>query len=279
MIEKWVIRSYSGETVSGVRIGSWTDWDIPTQTLGNLGGVVQTTGGVDYAYQRGCVDPAFDPACLDPERRFGATGLLGYYTSSEKQVDPDVNHTGLFGSHVNLDCDLFEESRPEFIVDSVWSWLNRNSMDVNNSEDGDQQVLLSYGSFDIYPTDTLVIWTVYASVYDGDENTLQAVVNSAYSWYLDNRHRVGTCGGCCGVYTGSITGNVNCDEEGKLTLSDITRLIDYVYISKSALCCYANGNTNGSTDCKITLSDITTLIDAVYISKTDPEPCLPLCEQ
>ncbi len=83
---------------------------------------------------------------------------------------------------------------------------------------------------------------------------------------------------CCGQYTGGITGNANCSEDGNLTLSDITRLIDRVYVSKESLCCEATGNTNGSTDCAITLSDITVLIDAVYISKTPPAGCMPECE-
>jgi hypothetical protein len=86
------------------------------------------------------------------------------------------------------------------------------------------------------------------------------------------------CDGCCGLYTGGITGNANCSEDGKLTLSDITRLIDRVYISKAALCCEATGNTNGSADCKHTLSDITRLIDTVYISKFSPADCMQECE-
>lgn len=86
------------------------------------------------------------------------------------------------------------------------------------------------------------------------------------------------CSGCCGVYTSGITGNANCSDDGKLTLSDITKLIDRVYISKDPLCCEANGNTNADAECKITLSDITILIDAVYISKTDPQACMIECE-
>jgi hypothetical protein len=78
---------------------------------------------------------------------------------------------------------------------------------------------------------------------------------------------------CCGLYTGGFTGNTNCDEDGQITLSDITRLIDRAYISKEPLCCEANGNTNGSEDDKITLSDISRLIDQIYISKELTEPC------
>ncbi len=84
--------------------------------------------------------------------------------------------------------------------------------------------------------------------------------------------------GCCGVYTGGFTGNANCSDDGKLTLSDITRLIDRVYISNDPLCCEAAGNTNASVDCKITLSDITVLIDAVYVSNAQPADCMPECE-
>jgi hypothetical protein len=78
---------------------------------------------------------------------------------------------------------------------------------------------------------------------------------------------------CCGIYTAGYTGNTNCSADGKLTLSDISHLIDRVYISKAPLCCEANGNTNGSEDDKITLSDITQLIDRVYISKEHTAAC------
>ena len=92
------------------------------------------------------------------------------------------------------------------------------------------------------------------------------------------------CEGCCGFFTDppGLTGNANCSEDGKLTLSDISRMIDFLYISKAALCCYAAGNTNGSWDdgdCKITLSDISRLIDALYISKQPPADCMPDCER
>ncbi len=76
-----------------------------------------------------------------------------------------------------------------------------------------------------------------------------------------------------------LTGNTNCSADGKRTLSDITKLIDNVYISKEPLCCVASGNTNGSLDCKLTLSDITKLIDAVYISKQVTEACMSSCEE
>jgi hypothetical protein len=78
---------------------------------------------------------------------------------------------------------------------------------------------------------------------------------------------------CCGLYYEGYTGNVNCSEDGLVTLSDITGLIDHIYISKQELCCHLNGNTNGSPDWLLTLDDITRLIDHVYISRAPTALC------
>ena len=78
---------------------------------------------------------------------------------------------------------------------------------------------------------------------------------------------------CCGLYTGGYTGNTNCSPDGKRNLSDITRLIDYVYIDQVSLCCPANGNTSGDEEGKINLIDITELIDHVYINQNETAAC------
>ena len=75
---------------------------------------------------------------------------------------------------------------------------------------------------------------------------------------------------CC---IGPFTGNTDCDPDDKTSLSDVTRLIDRVYLSKAPLCCEAEGNTDGDPDSKLSLSDITLLIDHVYLSKRQTAPC------
>ncbi len=79
---------------------------------------------------------------------------------------------------------------------------------------------------------------------------------------------------CCGLFSGGYTGNANCSDDGKITLSDITVMIDRVYVSKEKLCCDMSGNVNQSQDGNITLSDITLVIDHVYISKAPTTPCM-----
>jgi hypothetical protein len=75
---------------------------------------------------------------------------------------------------------------------------------------------------------------------------------------------------CC---SGDYSGNTNCDWQYKRNLADITRLIDYVYVSHNPLCCLWEGNTNGDVDHKINLADVTRLIDHVYVSLLETAPC------
>jgi hypothetical protein len=119
------------------------------------------------------------------------------------------------------------------------------------------------------------------TTHDGDQAHLFDNVARARAWAAD--YLLPVCG-CCGQFTDppGMTGNTNCSEDGKMTLSDVSRLIDYLYISKEPLCCYASGNTNGSWDdgdCKITLGDVSRLIDHLYISKLPTEACMLECEQ
>ena len=78
------------------------------------------------------------------------------------------------------------------------------------------------------------------------------------------------CWNCC---IGEHAGNTDCDSEDKRNLADITTLIDFVYLSKKALCCESEGNVDGDIAKKINLADITKLIDHVYLSKKPVAAC------
>ena len=68
----------------------------------------------------------------------------------------------------------------------------------------------------------------------------------------------GTC--CVGQ-----TGNVDCSGEEQPDISDITRLIDYLYLSHGALCCAEEADVDKSGG-EPDISDITYLIDHLYLS-------------
>lgn len=106
---------------------------------------------------------------------------------------------------------------------------------------------------------------VVASNYDGSISpSISILYNTGAGGQLRN---------CCGQFTTGLTGNIDCDSEGRRNLADITRLIDHVYITKADLCCEKNGNIDGDSSGNKNLADITRLIDHVYISKSETAPC------
>jgi PKD repeat protein len=76
-------------------------------------------------------------------------------------------------------------------------------------------------------------------------------------------------GGCCM----NLTGNVDCDPADGTDISDLTALIDNLYISLAPLCCTEEANVDGDPAGGIDISDLTALIDYLYISFTPPAPC------
>lgn len=74
---------------------------------------------------------------------------------------------------------------------------------------------------------------------------------------------------CC---VGS-TGNVDCDPANGVDISDLSALIDNLYISFAALCCVESANIDGDTEAGIDISDLSALIDYLYISFTPPAAC------
>lgn len=70
-----------------------------------------------------------------------------------------------------------------------------------------------------------------------------------------------------------ITGDVNCSGDYEPDISDIVRLIDYLYMSKLPLCCPEEAETNGDCDAEPDISDIVRIIDYLYLPTHTP--CVP----
>ena len=67
------------------------------------------------------------------------------------------------------------------------------------------------------------------------------------------------------------TGNVDCDPGDGADISDLSALIDNLYISFTPLCCPKEANTDGQPGTDI--SDLSALIDFLYISFTPTAAC------
>ena len=76
------------------------------------------------------------------------------------------------------------------------------------------------------------------------------------------------CESCCI----GVTGNVDCSTEEVPDISDITRLIDYLYLTHTELCCPDEADVDisgGEPD----ISDITYLIDYLYLTHKPLPDC------
>jgi hypothetical protein len=68
-----------------------------------------------------------------------------------------------------------------------------------------------------------------------------------------------------------LTGNVDCDGSDGVDISDLTALIDFLYVSFTPLCCDAEANTDGQTG--LDIADLSALIDYLYISFNPSAAC------
>ncbi len=66
-------------------------------------------------------------------------------------------------------------------------------------------------------------------------------------------------------------GNVDCDPLNQIDISDLSRLIDNLFISFDPLCCVEEANCDA--DAGVDISDLSTLIDFLYISFTPLPGC------
>lgn len=110
-------------------------------------------------------------------------------------------------------------------------------------------------------------------VNDPDADGLCAVVDNCPTVSNPNQadaNHDGTGDACCCVGT---TGNVDCDELNGVDISDLSAMIDNLYISLAPLCCPKEANVDGDPEGGVDISDLSALIDFLYISFTPPALC------
>jgi hypothetical protein len=103
----------------------------------------------------------------------------------------------------------------------------------------------------------------YVSYHQINAATSQAEVNLARVRFTEN---VEPC-----VCIGS-TGNIDCAPDDSVTMSDLTVLIDYLFVSLSPLCCEAEAYLDDMAE--VSMGDLTVLVDHLFITF---EP-LPTCQ-
>jgi hypothetical protein len=81
-----------------------------------------------------------------------------------------------------------------------------------------------------------------------------------------------TIGGCCK----NLVGNVNNDVNDDVDISDLTALVNYLFVTFDPLPCLAEANTSGDAACDVDISDITALVNSLFVT-FDPLPACMAC--
>jgi hypothetical protein len=79
---------------------------------------------------------------------------------------------------------------------------------------------------------------------------------------------------CCA----GLTGNINGDAGDNVDISDLTTLVNYLFVTYQPLPCPSEANVNGDAGCNIDISDLTTLVNHLFVTFQTPAPCLSACE-
>lgn len=77
------------------------------------------------------------------------------------------------------------------------------------------------------------------------------------------------CHPCCA----GLTGNIDCDPGDIVNLSDLTLLVNHLFVTFEPLCCHLEANTDGDEQGIVELSDLTRLINALFVTYEPVAPC------
>ncbi|MDD5425354.1 MAG: hypothetical protein PHN52_02545 [candidate division Zixibacteria bacterium] len=257
VIQGMRLYSYDGFNHEGLYIGNAVDWDIPSDNN------VDNTGGYDVTrkliYQQGW---EFDgQGCQANDARFGGMAFIGYYLNDSCLVDTATQPYGAYtASNV-----VYIYPNGTFVPTELLENMAQAGYRTGGDYEDQHSVMTCFADYTLLANDTLMLYTVLSSVPEGDLTTLTGNINKAKKWF--NSHVSPRCSCCVGY-----TGNIDCSESEAPDISDISRLIDFLYLSHLPLCCKEETDTDGSGG-DPDISDITALIDHLYLSHKDLAIC------
>ena len=249
---------------TNLQIGDITDWNVPS---------IHDKLNKHYAEARfvrvrgtegGTVN------CAPMATRFAADLPIRSYFTSRPECSVDT----LFGQFtISNENDLANNQHGSntgiIHPDTAWSRNGAfNAIGTIGPDSIDLRTVTTWRhNFSIAPADTFVTVMAHIAIQNGTVQDLLAATRTACSWYQNNFTAGCVICGCCK----DRRGNVDCDPNDSFDIGDLTRLVDYCFISYYPLCCFAEADMapDGSAD----IADITVCVDKLFISFGD----LPTC--
>ncbi len=276
------IFSYDGAAHNGLVIGEAYDWDIPSDTGSKNSAGTDPLTDMIYMVGGEYDEPNGDGLeCTDNDTRYGGSARLGYYTQAEWNADSSVMHTDpIYGGYTEFNEDFVYPTGGFVPLELYRNMMNNMGLNAQPSSSVDDQhaVLTFFDNYNLGATDTLIIWTVMATVPPDVYKDASALVNqveAAKAWLEDNIWDIKKkFQGCCI----GMTGNADCSASEDPDISDITRLISFLYLQGAPLCCVAEAdvdNSGGGSPAvnDVDISDITYLIAHLYLDHRALKPC------
>lgn len=267
IIQKTVFFGIGGPQ-SHVTLGEVVDWDIPSYADQLNDG--HTMGSRLMVYEQG--RDTSTSGCQQNTSRLGAVKFLLMYTPAQHNSYPCFNDYSFYGSYLMDNDTLYKYDGDTTGNDAkgAYFWNQMGALPGLSSfvaVDKDLHSVVTY-KYDIPSLDTLTVYTALVTVQNGDTAALRIGIDKTYAWYY--RHlRTKYCDSppclscCCSGSADGRAGNVDCDPGKGVDISDLSTLIDYLFVSFTPLCCESAADFNG--DGNVDIEDVTRCIEWLYI--------------
>ncbi len=267
MIAQYSVFNRTASIMHRVTIGGIFDWDIPSSPAKENQGHFSWSAGSVFS---GTTDVPV--GCTNNSSRFGGTALLGWYTTQMRFIDWCSFNMG-FHQVRSAKVDsfaLYQSQGDSLLVDYLWSTSLSPGVYVDSTATANWYQCLTMQSDSLLkPGDTITIVLALSSVKSGNFDSMKVLRAGARSWYEENiqypKCELATC--CKGQM-----GNVDGDEMQGIDISDLSALIDFLYMTFTPPVCVTMANCDGSPDGGVDIADLARLIDYLYISFA-PLPC------
>jgi len=246
VIQRMRIFSNDGATQTGLAVGEFIDWDIPSTSGSNNVGGYNT--GNKLIYLKG-----YGTNCQNNGLREGGQTLLGIATNSNC-VDTSMSPYGAITENRFTYMNPLPEAGQmyELMQESGYSALGNYT---------DQFALMTfYNDLTLNPDDTIDIYTAILTARNTSVKSLSTIVAEARQWFQDHLQ----CTTCCNH--DGIRGDANLDNA--ILVDDLVLLVDFLFKGGDEPDCYDEGDANGSGI--ILVDDLTLLVD--YLFKSGPPP-------
>ncbi len=134
----------------------------------------------------------------------------------------------------------------DVVVESKWHWFTGESWSYNNWMANQPDT--SFGMD-------------YLQLIDSAGGQWKAGDKNAFAFIVEYE--------CCRGFTG----NVDCDPDGNINITDLLRLIDYIFYTHTPLCCPTSANIDGDDNGNLNIGDITTMIDFMFRGRNFASEC------